>query len=170
MPDSAHVPAPHPRPATRRPRPQPPERGCLTAVAYEAFCDTHRAVYIRYAATRLGSASAGAEAAGAALDALAWLWTSVLTSAAPARISWQLLTDLVNARAHHGRTPEEGLSGPYADAVILRTSLGLSGQEAADAMGVPLCEFDVLHRAALRTMGVRKAMTDACSHLRGPAG
>ncbi|MFD3720012.1 hypothetical protein [Streptomyces sp. NPDC058674] len=124
----------------------------MIALAYEAFCVTHHAVYARYAALRLGSARAGAETAAAALDELAPLWASALTCAAPAAISWQLLTELVNARAG-GRRPVRGESARRADAVILGEHLGLSGREAAEAMGLPVREFDVLFRAARHAPG-----------------
>ncbi|MER6393688.1 hypothetical protein ABT236_35155 [Streptomyces sp. NPDC001523] len=154
MPDTSPAHLPRSRPAVRLAGPQGGgwPRGCLTAVAYEAFCATHHTVYARYAATRLGSVRAGVEAAATALDALASLWASALTCPAPAAVSWQLLTDLVDARARDGRALR-GLSGPQADAMILRGHLGLSGQEAAAAMGLPVCEFAMLHRAALRTPG-----------------
>ncbi|MEV6575723.1 hypothetical protein [Streptomyces sp. NPDC051577] len=154
MPDtfSAHGSRPHTASGLPRPGKPEPARGCLTALAYEAFCVTHHAVYARYAAMRLGSARAGAETAAAALDELAPLWASALTCAAPAAISWRLFTELVNARAR-GHRPPRGESARRADAVILREHLGLSGQEAAETMGLPVREFDVLLRAARRTSG-----------------
>ncbi|MEU9946540.1 hypothetical protein [Streptomyces lavendulae] len=124
----------------------------LASVAYEAFCATHRPVYSRYAAARLGSDRLGEEAARAALRALAPLWASTLTCPAPAAVSWLLLTGVVNAQDRPGREAVRGLSRIYADAVILHNRLGLPRRTAAAAMGLAPQQFDMLHNAALRAM------------------
>ncbi|MFF3432221.1 hypothetical protein [Streptomyces sp. NPDC002602] len=139
---------------SRRPAPSPAcERGpeatrCArdpASVAYEAFCTTHRPVYSRYAAARLGE-----DAARVALRALAPLWASALTGPAPAAVSWLLLTGVVNAQARAGREPARGLLRIHADAVILHDHLGLPRRTAAAAMGLPPQQFDMVHNAALR--------------------
>lgn len=122
----------------------------VVALAYEAFCATHRPVYSLYAAARLGSDRLGDEAAGAALRALVPMWSSALTCAAPASMSWLLLTAAVDVRSRIGCGPATGLPRLQADAVILRNHLGLPRRVAAAAMGLPLSEFAMVHSAALR--------------------
>ncbi|GLX41362.1 hypothetical protein Sros01_74350 [Streptomyces roseochromogenus] len=154
MPDSPSLnsrPPALPPACTRRPEVTRCARD-LASVAYEAFCATHRTVYSRYAAARLGSDRLGEEAARAALRALAPLWASTLTCPAPAAVSWLLLTGVVNTRDRAGREPARGLSRIYADAVILHNRLGLPRRTAAAAMGLPPQQFDMLHNAALRAM------------------
>ncbi|MFJ7209468.1 hypothetical protein ACIQWR_38805 [Streptomyces sp. NPDC098789] len=149
-----------PFPNRRRPAPSPVARPrgpqatrCardLASVAYEAFCATHRTVYSRYAAARLGNDRLGEDAAQAALGALAPLWASALTCPAPAAVSWLLLTGFVNAQPRVGREPARGLSQIHADAVILHDRLGLPRRTAAAVMGLPPQQFDMVHNAALR--------------------
>lgn len=133
----------HPRKAAH------PERD-VAALAYEAFCATHRPVYSLYAAARLGSDRLGDEATGAALNALVPMWSSALTCAAPASVSWLLLTAAVDARSRPGCDPVAGLPRLQTDAVILRNQLGLPSRVAAAAMGLPLSEFAMVYSAALR--------------------
>ncbi|MFF3015424.1 hypothetical protein [Streptomyces sp. NPDC057939] len=146
-PNRRHITAPPLSP--RGPQPA----GCtrdLAGLAYEAFCTTHRPVYSRYAAARLGSDRLGEDAAQAALRALAPLWSSALTCPAPAAVSWLLLTGVVNAQPRAGRDLDRGLSRIHADTVILHDRLGLPRRTAAAAMGLPLQQFDMVHNAALR--------------------
>ncbi|MFI8200403.1 hypothetical protein ACIF6K_28415 [Streptomyces sp. NPDC085942] len=107
-------------------------------------------MYSLYAAARLGSDRLGDEAVEAALRALVPMWPSALTCAAPASVSWLLLTAAVDVRSRVGRDSAAGRSRLQADAVILRNQLGLPRGVAAAAMGLPLSEFDMAHSAALR--------------------
>ncbi|MFJ3176097.1 hypothetical protein ACIPJK_35740 [Streptomyces roseus] len=119
--------------------------------AFDVFCAARRPLYVRFAAIRLADRGGGEAAAAAALRALGGLWDAALREPSPTAVGWELLTAEVAARrppAPCGDIPQ----GRCGDVIVLHRRMGLSPQAAAEAMGIEVGEFTVLHRAALRSL------------------
>lgn len=119
-------------------------------LAYAAFCSDRWSVYCRYAAASVGSAHEGVELVRAALGDLALAWSQALQSRSPAAVAWELLGAWTSAHRTEGvHHLHHVLSRQEADAWLLSYKLGLSPQQAADAMGLDATDVCLLRKQAL---------------------
>ncbi|MGI5484926.1 hypothetical protein [Streptomyces lavendofoliae] len=118
--------------------------------SYEAFCSRQQAVYLRYAAVRLGDPAEAQEVVEAVLHGLAAAWPLALRDPSPAATAWDRFTRVVSVRVGGCQSLHGALPPAQADALMLRYRVGLSPGRAAEVTGRLEEEFTALLHSALR--------------------
>ncbi|GHJ36345.1 hypothetical protein [Streptomyces sp. TS71-3] len=106
---------------------------------FGAFCMLHGARYRAYALCRLGDGAAAEHAVRCALGELLVAWPAAL-KLSPSAVGWRILRRrLAMSLRARPRPITDALhrlvSGPAADAGVLRHGLGLGAKDIADLMG-----------------------------------
>lgn len=133
--------------------PAAPPAFCLE---YRAFCDAHRAGYLRYAQARIEDRHAARDCVDAVLDGVGACWPTLLGSARPAARVW---TDLRCAMDHRTAAAHAAsgrfhavLRSDQADIMVLHHGLDMPVGQAAGLMGLPDHEAHALLRGAEREL------------------
>lgn len=111
--------------------------------AFFAFYDTHRPVYLAYAASRLPPEEAHL-AVARLFDLLASNWSTVVKAPHPAAWAWKQHTHVVAQRSGHASTPAE-------DVALLHEQLRLNIDQIATATGTDTATVISLLKATTRS-------------------
>jgi len=114
----------------------------VLTTAFYAFCDTHRPVYLAYAAARLEPEDAHL-AVACLFDLIASNWSEIVKTPHPAAWAWRQHTHTVARRSGRPTTAAD-------DAALLHERLGLSVDQIATVTGTEPAAVTALLAAARR--------------------
>jgi hypothetical protein len=113
-----------------------------------AFRELVHTPYLRYARLRLGEPQLAGAAVEAAFADIRRAWPQTLSSASVPQAAWRRLRQAIADRARGGRGGWSGDRGECGDAALLHRSLGLTLEDTAGLLGVPVpCVWALLVRA-----------------------